>query len=76
MSALPPKADIGSTCQDVRFVPKADMSKWGQTWGQTTILRFKMIKIGNLKGLYHIDGNLGEAELPVERSCGTLRQNV
>ena len=21
MSALPPKADIGSTCQDVRFVP-------------------------------------------------------
>jgi hypothetical protein len=24
MSALPPKADIGSTCQDVRFVPKAD----------------------------------------------------
>jgi hypothetical protein len=27
MSALLPKADIGSTCQDVRFVPKADM-KW------------------------------------------------
>jgi hypothetical protein len=25
MSALPPKADIGSTCQDVRFVPKADI---------------------------------------------------
>jgi hypothetical protein len=24
MSALPPKAGIGSTCQDVRFVPKAD----------------------------------------------------
>ena len=24
MSALPPKADIGSTCQDVRFVPKGD----------------------------------------------------
>ena len=24
MSALPPKADIGSTCQDVRFVPKPE----------------------------------------------------
>jgi len=27
MSALPQKADIGSTCQDVRFVPKADIAK-------------------------------------------------
>ena len=27
MSALPPKADIGSTCQDVRFVPKADIPR-------------------------------------------------
>jgi hypothetical protein len=26
MSALPPKADIGSTFQDVRFVPKADIA--------------------------------------------------
>jgi hypothetical protein len=26
MSALPPKADIGSTCQDVRFVPKGDIT--------------------------------------------------
>jgi hypothetical protein len=26
MSALPPKADIGSTCQDVRFVPKAEVA--------------------------------------------------
>jgi hypothetical protein len=26
MSALPPKADIGSTCQDVRFVPIADIA--------------------------------------------------
>src|SRR5215831_3706566 len=25
MSALPPKADIGSACRDVRFVPKADI---------------------------------------------------
>jgi hypothetical protein len=25
MSALPPKADIGSMCQDVRYVPKADL---------------------------------------------------
>ena len=24
MSALPPKADIGSACQNVRFVPIAD----------------------------------------------------
>src|SRR6516165_3141487 len=24
MSALPPKADIGSACRDVRFVPKTD----------------------------------------------------
>src|SRR6516165_1639729 len=26
MSALPPKADIGCECRDVRFVPKADIS--------------------------------------------------
>ena len=26
MSALPPKADIGYGCRDVRFVPKADVS--------------------------------------------------
>jgi hypothetical protein len=25
MSALPPKADIGGACRDVRFVPKADI---------------------------------------------------
>jgi hypothetical protein len=25
MSALPPKADIGTQSRDVRFVPKADM---------------------------------------------------
>src|SRR5262249_44931465 len=25
MSALPPKADIGWVCRDVRYVPKADM---------------------------------------------------
>ena len=30
MSALPPKADIGSTCQDVRFVPKADILHCGR----------------------------------------------
>jgi hypothetical protein len=24
----PPKADIGSTCQDVRFVPQADMGRY------------------------------------------------
>ena len=28
MSALPPKADIGRACRDVRFVPKADISEW------------------------------------------------
>jgi hypothetical protein len=27
MSALPPKADIGTQPRDVRFVPKADMSR-------------------------------------------------
>jgi hypothetical protein len=26
MSALPPKADIGTQSRDVRFVPKADIS--------------------------------------------------
>ena len=26
MSALPPKADIGTQSRDVRFVPKADMA--------------------------------------------------
>jgi hypothetical protein len=26
MSALPPKADIGSACRNVRFVPKADIA--------------------------------------------------
>jgi hypothetical protein len=30
MSALPPKADIGSTCQDVRFVPQADIPHCGK----------------------------------------------
>src|SRR6516165_7862382 len=28
MSALPPKADIGTQSRDVRFVPKADMSRF------------------------------------------------
>jgi hypothetical protein len=33
MSALPPKADIGSTFQDVRFVPKADIATFhGAPW--------------------------------------------
>jgi hypothetical protein len=27
MSALPPKADIGTQPRDVRFVPKADISR-------------------------------------------------
>ena len=27
MSALPPKADIGWACRDVRFVSKADIGK-------------------------------------------------
>jgi len=27
MSALPPKADIGTHSRDVRFVPKADISR-------------------------------------------------
>jgi hypothetical protein len=27
MSALPPKADIGSARRDVRFVPKADIAR-------------------------------------------------
>jgi hypothetical protein len=27
MSALPPKADIGTQSRNVRFVPKADLSK-------------------------------------------------
>ena len=27
MSALPPKADIGRACRDVRFVPKADIHR-------------------------------------------------
>src|SRR5262249_60795396 len=26
MSALPPKADIGGACRDVRYVPKADIA--------------------------------------------------
>ena len=26
MSAIPPKADIGYACRDVRFVPKADIA--------------------------------------------------
>jgi len=26
MSALPPKADIGGACRDVRFVPKVDIA--------------------------------------------------
>ena len=32
MSALPPKADIGSTCQDVRFVPCVDGSELARTF--------------------------------------------
>jgi hypothetical protein len=27
MSALPPKADIGPACRDVRFVPTADIHR-------------------------------------------------
>ena len=35
MSALPPKADIGTEARDVRFVPKADIgveSKFSVHW--------------------------------------------
>jgi hypothetical protein len=28
MSALPPKADIGTQSRNVRFVPKADILRW------------------------------------------------
>jgi hypothetical protein len=38
MSALPPKADIGSTCQDVRFVPKADILHCGKKCRYSIIL--------------------------------------
>ena len=31
MSALPPKADIGTHSRDVRFVPKADIQRFA--WG-------------------------------------------
>ena len=34
MSALPPKADIGHGCWDVRFVPKADIGRCG--WGEVS----------------------------------------
>jgi hypothetical protein len=33
MSALPPKADIGSACRDVRLVPKADIPRCGAPMG-------------------------------------------
>jgi hypothetical protein len=33
MSALPPKADIGSQPRDVRFVPKADIHNFGRCSG-------------------------------------------
>ena len=32
MSALPPKADIGTQPRDVRFVPKADILRCGRNW--------------------------------------------
>jgi hypothetical protein len=57
MSALPPKADIGSTCQDVRFVPIADsrtaakvplfdhlVGKRNESWRD-----FKAKRLGGLK---------------------------
>src|SRR5262252_9268767 len=34
MSALPPEADIGVMSSDVRFVPKADISKDASEWLQ------------------------------------------
>ena len=35
MSALPPKADIGTQSRDVRFVPKADIADRPQQYWQT-----------------------------------------
>jgi len=32
MSALPPKADIGTQSRNVRFVPKADILRGGRDW--------------------------------------------
>jgi hypothetical protein len=32
MSALPPKADIGTQSRDVRFVPKADIMRHSKTF--------------------------------------------
>jgi len=32
MSALPPKADIGTQSWNVRFVPKADIPRCGRDW--------------------------------------------
>jgi len=36
MSALPPKADIGTQSWNVRFVPKADIAG-GSVWLETAI---------------------------------------
>jgi hypothetical protein len=36
MSALPPKADIGTQPRDVRFVPLADNDRQGSSWGART----------------------------------------
>ena len=47
MSALPPKADIGSMCQDVRFVPIADSCTAAKTHCALTVpLRARFYDFG------------------------------
>ena len=37
MSALPPKADTCSALADVRFVPKADITRWPKSRGYNSL---------------------------------------
>jgi hypothetical protein len=50
MSALPPKADIGTQSRDVRFVPKADSCTAAKRW---RLRAFAPDFLHNLKISYH-----------------------
>jgi hypothetical protein len=55
MSALPPKADIGTEPRDVRFVPKAEVSTWRKRnapYGGAGASRWRSHKLPLLRGMF------------------------
>src|SRR5215469_12029178 len=48
MSALPPKADIGTEFRNVRFVPKADIVRCGKERGYSITSSAMAISVGGI----------------------------